>query len=112
MTTRHHSRGTSLFLAILALSFVILGTAEASALSSERFEIIAISAPGGTMHDHREYYLLMEAPPASEPKKISLLPMTEAVADTIENLREGSNTCEGKRFKNQIFELFNCIARH
>lgn len=99
---------TRLLLAMLTLGMV----GSAQAMSAERFQIVAISAPGSTTPDHREYYLLMDAPPSDVPKKVALMPMTEAVADVIENLREGVNVCEGKRFKAQIFELGACVAQH
>jgi len=54
----------------------------------------------------------MDMPPSDAPKKVALMPMSEAVADVIENLREGLNVCEGKRFKAQIFELSHCVAQH
>jgi hypothetical protein len=112
MTTRVSPRGLTRAKFLLLAALMAQATAPAMALTVERLEIIAISAPGGNTHDHREYYILMDAFPASEPKKVSLMPMTESVADTIEDLREGPNVCEGKRFKNQIFQLFNCVARH
>lgn len=108
MTTRVLCKATLLLLAAVTLGTV----SQARALSSDRFQIVAISAPGSTTPDHREYYLLMDAPPSDAPKKVALMPMTEAVADAIENLREGVNVCEGKRFKAQIFELGNCVAQH